>query len=156
MHPGVPYGRPRWYSFHWQDWFRGVLPSYSRRYNLYSSFVRHQSLPTLYAHFTTDGNLFILFAPHIGISDSGALGKYSRNGQVDRDGTACGAACGALKYCEECKFDTEFAMRTGSVKTKMIKKPGEIYGDYQMEFITSQVLFSLALSLLPFCIMRLY
>ena len=85
------------------------------------------------------GNLFILFAPHIGISDSGELGKYSRKGQIDRDGTACGAACGALKFCEECKIDTDFAMRTGSTKTKIMKKPGEIYGDYQMEFITSQV-----------------
>jgi hypothetical protein len=35
------------------------------------------------------GNLFILFAPHIGISDAGCLGKYSRIGQ-EKDGAACG------------------------------------------------------------------
>ena len=87
----------------------------------------------------TDGNLFILFAPHIGISDSGELGKYTRKGQ-NRDGTACGAACGALKFCEECKIEADNNLRMpGSPKTKSIKKPGEVYGDYQMEFITSQV-----------------
>ena len=57
----------------------------------------------------------------------------------NRDGTACGAACGALKFCEECKFDVEQSNKYGTPKTKQIKAPGEIYGDYQMEFITAQV-----------------
>lgn len=99
-------------------------------------------LPFCHLHlscFLLDGNLFILFAPHIGISDAGELGKYSRAGQKNRCGTACGAACGALKYCEDCKIEAEASKRLGSPKTKGIKKPGEVYGDYQMEFITSQV-----------------
>jgi hypothetical protein len=29
---------------------------------------------------STDGNLFVLFAPHIGLSDTGHLGKYTRKG----------------------------------------------------------------------------
>lgn len=94
--------------------------------------------------FIADGNLFILFAPHIGISDSGELGKYSRSGQKDRCGTACGAACGALKYCEDCRLEAQSPKSPamfGSPQTKAIKKPGEVYGDYQMEFITSQVPF---------------
>ena len=32
--------------------------------------------------FKTDGNLFILFAPHIGLSDDGELGKYTRIGKT--------------------------------------------------------------------------
>jgi hypothetical protein len=37
------------------------------------------------------GNLFILFAPHVGISENGNVGEYSRLGQ-SHDGKACGAA----------------------------------------------------------------
>ena len=86
-----------------------------------------------------DGNLFILFAPHIGLSDAGELGKYSRAGQKDRCGTACGAACGALKFCEDCKLEVDRSTPIARRKS-IVKKPGEVYGDYQMEFITSQVL----------------
>lgn len=81
------------------------------------------------------GNLFILFAPHIGVSDSGELGKYTRKGQVGHDGTACGAACGALKYCEDCKMKAD----AGEVEVKEVKKLGEMYADYQEEFIIAQV-----------------
>ena len=35
---------------------------------------------------------------HIGVSEKFKLGQYSRIGQ-SCDGTACGAACGALQYC---------------------------------------------------------
>lgn len=42
-------------------------------------------------HIPDDGNLFILFAPHVGVSDSGKIGEYSRLGQA-LDGKACGAA----------------------------------------------------------------
>lgn len=37
------------------------------------------SLPTV-SIAPTDGNLFVLFAPHIGLCDSCHLGKYSRKG----------------------------------------------------------------------------
>jgi hypothetical protein len=40
-----------------------------------------------------DGNLFVLFAPHVGISKMGKVGEYSRLGQKI-DGKACGAASG--------------------------------------------------------------
>lgn len=43
----------------------------------------------------------MLFAPHVGISESGELGKYSRIGRAIDD-SACGAACGAFKYCLDC------------------------------------------------------
>lgn len=46
-----------------------------------------------------DGNLFILLAPHIGLSSSLQLGKYCREGQGTKEGAACGAAVGALQHC---------------------------------------------------------
>ena len=101
---------------------------------------RDDTYQHIFAH-TTDGNLFILFAPHIGISDAGELGKYSRAGQKDRCGTACGAACGALKFCEDCKLEVDRSTPIARRKS-IVKKPGEVYGDYQMEFITSQVTFT--------------
>lgn len=42
--------------------------------------------------------MFVLFAPHVGISNTGRVGEYSRRGQ-SCDGKACGAACAALSYC---------------------------------------------------------
>ena len=89
--------------------------------------------------FPSGGNLFILFAPHIGVSDTGELGKYSRRGQIDRDGTACGAACGALKFCEDCKVLCD----AGEIQVEEIKAPEEQYGDYQEEFIIAQVVYFL-------------
>jgi hypothetical protein len=39
--------------------------------------------------FLADGNLFVLFGPHIGISSSSVLGMYSRKGQLnDGSGTS--------------------------------------------------------------------
>jgi hypothetical protein len=49
-------------------------------------------------HIPDDGNLFILFAPHVGISNTGAVGEYSRVGQKN-DGKACGAASGGYNHC---------------------------------------------------------
>jgi len=89
--------------------------------------------------FFSGGNLFILFAPHIGISDTGELGKYSRRGQIDRDGTACGAACGALQFCEDCKVHAD----AGEVEVQDIKPPEDQYADYQEEFIIAQVIESM-------------
>jgi hypothetical protein len=46
-------------------------------------------------HVPNNGNLFILFAPHVGISDDGVFGKYNRSGQDGFTCTACGAAIGS-------------------------------------------------------------
>ncbi len=45
-----------------------------------------------------DGNLFVLLAPHVGLSSSLQLGKYCRDGQGSKEGAACGAAVGALQH----------------------------------------------------------
>jgi hypothetical protein len=46
-------------------------------------------------HVPKDGHLFILFAPHVGLSPDGLVGKYARAGQDHLD-SACGAAIGAF------------------------------------------------------------
>jgi hypothetical protein len=50
------------------------------------------------SHVPDDGNLFILFAPHIGITPAGEFGMYARNGQSSEAGHTCGAAVGAHQH----------------------------------------------------------
>ena len=47
------------------------------------------------AHVPDKGNIFVLFAPHCGVSREGLCGYYHRHGQRELT-TACGAAIGAL------------------------------------------------------------
>ncbi|KAK3269280.1 hypothetical protein CYMTET_22272 [Cymbomonas tetramitiformis] len=49
-------------------------------------------------HVPDNGNVLILFGPHIAISESGELGKYLRQGQ-SKESTACGAVLAALNSC---------------------------------------------------------
>ncbi len=51
-------------------------------------------------HVPKDGHLFILFAPHVGLSPDGNVGKYARAGQ-DHDDSACGAAIGAFNTLQK-------------------------------------------------------
>jgi len=79
------------------------------------------------AHVPENGNLFVLFGPHIGISSSSVLGMYSRKGQLN-DGSACGAAVGAYKY------------NLGQTKVPTIEElTGGDFSDYQMKFIIAEV-----------------
>jgi len=78
------------------------------------------------AHIPDDGHLFILFAPHVGISESLHIGKFTRAGQV-YEGHACGAAIGALNYCIEGKPVPDNASL------------GANPHDYQMSWIISQI-----------------
>jgi len=78
------------------------------------------------AHIPDDGHLFILFSPHVGISDSLQIGKFTRSGQI-YEGHACGAAIGALNYCIEGKPVPDNA------------KLGSSPFDYQMSYIITQV-----------------
>eukprot|EP00927_Polykrikos_kofoidii_P047924 TRINITY_DN42200_c0_g2_i1.p1 TRINITY_DN42200_c0_g2~~TRINITY_DN42200_c0_g2_i1.p1 ORF type:complete len:597 (-),score=46.07 TRINITY_DN42200_c0_g2_i1:312-2102(-) len=52
-------------------------------------------------HAPTDGNVLVLFGPHIAISESGELGKYLRRGQAKHSG-ACGAVLAAYESCKAC------------------------------------------------------
>ena len=47
------------------------------------------------SHCPKDGNIVILFAPHVGVNNQGEVGKVVRDGQ-DFASSACGAAIGAL------------------------------------------------------------
>lgn len=78
------------------------------------------------AHVPDDGHLFIMFSPHVGISESLQLGKFTRSGQI-YEGHACGAAIGALNYCIEGKPIPDNA------------KLGASPLDYQMSYIITQV-----------------
>jgi len=52
-----------------------------------------------FMHHVMDGGImFILCASHVGITDSGEVGKIRRCG-MHHDSTACGAAVAALSYC---------------------------------------------------------
>ena len=47
------------------------------------------------SHCPKDGNIVILFAPHVGVDSEGLVGKVHRDGQ-EASSSACGAAIGAL------------------------------------------------------------
>merc|ERR1719454_1111744 len=49
-------------------------------------------------HVPDDGNVMVMFGPHVGISDDGTIGKFVRRGQK-KQSTACGAVIGAYNSC---------------------------------------------------------
>ena len=55
-------------------------------------------------HVPANGNLFIFFATHVGLSPDGDVGKFARTGQGHID-SACGAAIGAFNTLK--KFSKE-------------------------------------------------
>lgn len=105
----------------------------------------------------------MLFAPHIGVSVDGTLGKYNRKGMAPtppfqtyhcalrnlsfleqcsgQPGTvdyACGAACGALIHCIDVynRNPTNVAQQ----QLPVIREPGEDLYDFQIDFIKKKVL----------------
>ena len=57
------------------------------------------------AHVPDDGNIIIMFGPHIAISESGELGQYLREGQT-KHSSACGAVLGAYAQCKHATAGT--------------------------------------------------
>ena len=51
------------------------------------------------SHCPEDGNIVILFAPHVGVDATGKVGSVLREGQ-SKSSSACGAAIGALGACK--------------------------------------------------------
>jgi len=49
-------------------------------------------------HVPENGNVLVLFGPHVAISEAGEVGKYLRDGQSEHS-TACGAIIGAYNAC---------------------------------------------------------
>mmetsp|Transcript_47757 Transcript_47757/g.120380 ORF Transcript_47757/g.120380 Transcript_47757/m.120380 type:complete len:691 (-) Transcript_47757:422-2494(-) len=50
------------------------------------------------SHVPDDGNIIVVFGPHVGISEEGEVGQYLREGQTGNS-TACGAVIGAYNAC---------------------------------------------------------
>lgn len=59
-------------------------------------FVGISGMGAFTSHCPVDGKIFIVFAPHVGISDDGTVGKVERVGKSSVSG-ACGAGIGAYK-----------------------------------------------------------
>merc|ERR1740121_1996410 len=47
-------------------------------------------------HCPEDGNIFVMYGPHVGVSEAGEIGKFNRVGQ-NSSSSACGAFVGAYK-----------------------------------------------------------
>jgi len=77
-------------------------------------FVGKTGFGAFSAHVPKDGNIFIMYGPHIGVAESGEVGKYLRQGQDD-ESTACGALVAAYNSCcagkhgkaHECDLDLQ-------------------------------------------------
>jgi hypothetical protein len=57
-------------------------------------------------HVPDDGNVLVLFGPHVGVSASGEVGKHHREGQGS-ESTSCGAVVGAYKACLDNTFNSD-------------------------------------------------
>jgi len=74
-------------------------------------------------HVPDDGNILIIYGPHVAISESGEVGKYLREGQHELS-TACGAVIGAFQACcgmtdgQEIEFD-EGDLQMGWLKSQI-------------------------------------
>ena len=56
------------------------------------------------SHRPDDGNICVLFAPHVGVDCNGEVGKVTREGQ-EGSSSACGAAIGAFNAVKNFKDD---------------------------------------------------
>lgn len=80
-------------------------------------------------HVPEQGNLVILFSPHIGITTDGQFGKFSRMGQSDND-NACGAAIAALNWLQKNEWEPQ------EDKDAVVRVPdGTESFDYQFVYI---------------------
>ena len=59
------------------------------------------------SHCPTDGNIVVMFAPHVGVDCNGNIGKVTREGQSFAS-SACGAAIGALGAVAADANETKF------------------------------------------------
>jgi hypothetical protein len=83
-------------------------------------------------HVPDNGNMFILFAPHIGITPDGKFGHYARFGQNrEEHGTACGSAVAAYRHIKNGGEVPDFTHL------------GQYPFDYQQQWIISKLATSL-------------
>lgn len=63
-----------------------------------SPYVGETGFKAFSSHVSEDGNIVVVFGPHVGISEDGTVGAYQREGQSAMS-TACGAVVGAYNAC---------------------------------------------------------
>jgi hypothetical protein len=89
-------------------------------------FVGISGMGAFTSHTPVDGRIFIVFGPHVGISNDGAVGKIERVGKDSVSGS-CGAGLGAYKAIMA--MDTTKEPAKKEIGTK----------DFQEEYIISQL-----------------
>jgi hypothetical protein len=99
---------------------------------------------TAFSHHVPDnGNIILIYGPHVGISEDGDVGKCLRPGQ-NAVSTACGAVVGAYNACcgmeqdERVEFD-ENDMQMGWIKSQLMPHVGRIQKEkYPLSALTYQ------------------
>ncbi len=102
---------------------------------------------TAYAHHAVDhGNLFILFAPHCGVTKEGVVGKCRRPGQ-HADSACCGAAVGAKEFADQATeaptVDPGLDFQMDVIKSGVYKEKARINASAQPMVELTQVLFEM-------------
>jgi len=90
-------------------------------------FVGTSGMGAFTSHTPVDGKIFIVFGPHVGISNDGTVGKIERVGK-DSISTSCGAGIGAYKAIMA-QGDSKETPEGKTLGTK----------DFQEEYIISQL-----------------
>lgn len=84
-------------------------------------FVGRTGFGAFSAHVPENGNVLILFGPHIAISENGELGKYLRKGQ-GKESTACGAVLAAYDACKSGKVRPDDELDPYDMQQSWLKK----------------------------------
>eukprot|EP00931_Biecheleriopsis_adriatica_P047199 TRINITY_DN2717_c0_g3_i1.p1 TRINITY_DN2717_c0_g3~~TRINITY_DN2717_c0_g3_i1.p1 ORF type:complete len:692 (-),score=120.97 TRINITY_DN2717_c0_g3_i1:157-2232(-) len=90
-----------------------------------SPYVGETGFKAFASHVAKDGNIILVFGPHVGISESGQIGEYLRQGQSSHT-TACGAVIGAYKACMDAvssnvTTDEDHDMQMDEIKQEFAK-----------------------------------
>jgi len=90
-------------------------------------YVGKEGYDVLMSHIPEDGNVVIMFGPHVGISPEGEVGKFSRVGQKKLS-TACGAAIAAFNAGNAGDFSDQGDqdIQQSMLKQKLGKQAAEI------------------------------
>jgi len=102
-------------------------------------------------HVPENGNVIVLFGPHVGVSASGEVGKVHRDGQRC-ESTSCGAVVGAYKACLDTNFCSEdfdaSDMQMDWIKSRIgpkvkflkgFKNPLAMLSHYAFEMVQSKI-----------------
>jgi hypothetical protein len=104
-------------------------------------FVGISGFKAMLGHVPTRGKVVLVFGPHIGIDDSGAVGKVLRKGQDDKLTSSCGAVVGASKVLASRALTPRVLVPEASTEKKnpseVVKQEKLTLSDEQEDFIIS-------------------